>query len=76
MAAAQAIWTLHLLISTALLAKVLTTYQKEVRGRPSACDDWDKQENRNYNYHCSQVIGGVVSYAIMEIKLIILPFII
>jgi hypothetical protein len=75
MAAVQAIWTLQLLISTALLAKVLITFQKEVRGSPSLCDNWDKQENRKYNHHCSQMIGGVVSYAVMENKLI-LPFII
>ena len=74
MCAVQAIWTLQLLVSTALLAKVLITYQKEVRGSPSKCDTWDKQENREYDYNCSQIIGGVVSYAVMENKLI-LPFI-
>ena len=61
MCTAQALWTLQLLISTALLAKILITFEKEVRGKPSACDRWDKQENREYDYNCSQMIGGVVS---------------
>ena len=61
MSAVQALWTLQLLVSTALLAKILTTYKKDSFGF-SICDIWDKQENREYNYKCSQITGGVVSY--------------
>ncbi len=75
MCAVQAIWTLQLLVSTALLAKVLITFKKEVGGASSLCDRLEKLENRKYDHHCSQMIGGVVSCAVMQIKLI-LPFII
>ena len=67
MCTAQALWTLQLLVSTALLAKVLTTWQKEVGGALSECDRLDKLDNRKYDYNCTQMIGGVVSYAVMEL---------
>ncbi len=75
MCAVQAIWTLQLLVSTALLAKILITFEKEFGGASSLCDRLDKLENRKYDYNCTQVIGGVVSYAVREIRLI-LPLII
>jgi hypothetical protein len=65
MSAVQAICALQLLVSTALLAKVLTTYQEEpeVLGIKfqSTCDKLDEEENREYDYTCSQLTGGVVS---------------
>ena len=57
-----ALWTLQLLISAALLTKVLTTYQKELDtvggNKISPCDAFDK---RDKDYQCSQLEGGVVS---------------
>ena len=65
MFAVQAIWTFQLLVSTALVAKVLTTYQKDIGrgilGKISQCEAWDKAENREYEYTCGQLTGGVVS---------------
>ncbi|CAB4029797.1 ---NA--- [Paramuricea clavata] len=61
----HALWTLQLLVSTALLAKVLATYEKEQDLLPiyvisekkqSFCDNFDEA---NTNYQCSQFIGGV-----------------
>ena len=63
MFAVQAIWTLQLLVSTALVAKVLTTYQKDLDSQVSYCETWDKAENRDYEYTCDQLTGGVVSRA-------------
>ena len=65
MFAVQAIWTFQLLVSTALVAKVLTTFQKDtgrgIFGKISPCEAWDKAENREYEYTCGQLTGGVVS---------------
>jgi hypothetical protein len=65
MSAVQAICSFQLLVSTALVAKILATYQeeREVRGRilSSQCEKWDKEENREYEYTCGQLTGGVVS---------------
>ena len=63
MFAVQAIWTLQLLVSTALVTKILTTYQKEIDfgilGKRSQCELWDKAEDRDYKYTCGQLTGGV-----------------
>ena len=65
MLAVQAIAALQLLVSTALLAKILTTFQKEqvILGTtvPSKCEIWAKAEDREYKYTCGQLTGGVVS---------------
>ena len=73
MFAVQAIWALQLLVSTALLAKVLTTYQRVVSpATMSTCEYWDKRgdgdgdEDKKYNYKCSQLTGGVVSDALLD----------
>ena len=61
MFAVQAIWAFQLLVSTALLAKVLTTYQTEkIISSVTFCKAWDKTENRKYHYKCSQLTAGVV----------------
>ncbi len=67
MCAVQATWTLQLLVSTLLLKKILTTFQKEYGGVSSPCDRWDKSaklENAEYNFNCSQLAGGVVGCAV------------
>jgi hypothetical protein len=62
MSVAQAICTLQLLVSTALLAKVFAANEKLERvGKPSLCKM--SNEAANYNYTCGQISGGVVSYA-------------
>ena len=73
MCAVQAICTLQILVSTALLAKALTTYQKEtmkvavtrfgiVTVKTSLCDTWDETRKlHEYDHKCSQITGGVVS---------------
>ena len=65
MSAVQAICALQLLVSTALVGKILTTYKKEhnVLGVKiaSACEQLDKLENRDYDYSCDQLTAGVVS---------------
>ena len=67
MAAVQAICAFQLLISSALVAKILTTYQKELgnldsgRKIPSQCEVWDSTEFGEYEYTCGQLTGGVVS---------------
>ncbi|CAB4001362.1 ---NA--- [Paramuricea clavata] len=61
--AVQAIWVLQLLVSTALLAKVLTTYKKEIgtgAAKISQCKFWDETKNRDYDHNCGQITGGVV----------------
>ncbi|CAB3997954.1 ---NA--- [Paramuricea clavata] len=54
------LWTLQLLVSTALLAKVLATYEKErdigSGNKQSYCDFFDKADK---DYQCSELIGGV-----------------
>ena len=61
MFAVQAIWAFQLLVSTALLAKVLTTFQKiPTDALISTCKAWDKMEHRKYHYKCSQLTAGVV----------------
>jgi hypothetical protein len=70
--AVQAIWTLQLLVSTALVAKVLTTYKKELgAAKISQCEIWDKTKNRDYDHNCGQITGGVVSYADLYFKIIL-----
>ena len=60
MFAVQAIWTLQLLVSTALVTKILTTYHKDEDPRTiSVCEFWDKAEDRDYKYTCGQLTGGV-----------------
>ena len=69
MSAVQGICAFQLLISSALVAKILTTYQEEqdvlVSGIKisslSPCEQWDKAEDREYEYTCGQLTGGVVS---------------
>ena len=57
-----ALWALQLVISAALLTKVLTTYKKELDAaggnKMSQCDLFDKEDK---DYQCSQLEGGVVS---------------
>ncbi|XP_028392857.1 uncharacterized protein LOC114517362 [Dendronephthya gigantea] len=60
MAVVQALWALQLMISTALLARVLTTYQKEISPGQSYCDYWDELPERKYKYTCTQLTIGVV----------------
>ena len=61
MFAVQAIWAFQLLVSTALLAKVLTTYQKITSDSVTFCKKWDNNtEDPKYNYKCSQLTAGVV----------------
>jgi hypothetical protein len=60
MSAVQAICALQLLVSTALVAKVLTTYQGGEEDS-SYCEIWDEAQNREYEYTCGQLTGGVVS---------------
>lgn len=74
MFAVQAIWTLQLLVSTALVAKVLTTYKKEIAigaAKISQCKVWDEAKNRDYDHNCGQITGGVVSYADLYFKIIL-----
>jgi hypothetical protein len=62
MSVAQAICTLQLLVSTALLAKVFAANEKLERvGKPSLCKT--SNEAANYNHTCGQISGGVVSNA-------------
>ncbi|CAB4045529.1 Hypothetical predicted protein, partial [Paramuricea clavata] len=55
----HALWTLQLLVSTALLAKILATYEKErdqgLGNKQSYCDHFDKTDK---DYQCSELIGG------------------
>jgi hypothetical protein len=57
----HALWTLQLLVSTALLAKILATYEKEgdfgFGNKQSVCDQFDKADK---DYQCRELIGGVV----------------
>ena len=57
-----ALWALQLVVSAALLTKVLTSFQKEsdygLGIKMSACDSFDKGDK---DYQCSQLEGGVVS---------------
>ena len=64
--AEQAICTCQLLVSTALLAKVLTTFQKKevlssnflfkIRS-PSLCEKWDKNK---FHHTCDDLMAGVI----------------
>ena len=66
MLAVQSICTLQLLVSTALLAKVLATYNEGLTpGSKSPCEKWDETEDREYNHTCGQLTGGVVSNALV-----------
>jgi hypothetical protein len=64
MVVVHTIWTLQLLVSTALLAKTLTSLQKKLDRfgtfgmKKSVCDLLD---DANHDYTCSQLIAGVVS---------------
>ena len=68
MLVANALWTLQLLVATALLCKTLIILEEKpeeqtIRGftfsRKSLCKS---MEDENTNHQCSQLIGGVVSY--------------
>ena len=65
MAVVQALWAFQLMISTALLAKILTTYGTDISPGLSNCDSWDKTPDRKYKYTCGQLTGGVVSMYII-----------
>ena len=58
----HALWALQLLVSAALLAKLLAMFEeeKEIPGvKPkSACESLDYQDT---DYQCSELKGGVVS---------------
>ena len=56
----HALWALQLLVSAALLAKVLSILDDK-RGifQISACEGLDKQ---NKDYQCSELKGGLVGY--------------
>ncbi|XP_028392813.1 uncharacterized protein LOC114517324 [Dendronephthya gigantea] len=53
MAAVHALWALQLLVSTALMAKVLATYEENV----FQCETW---EALKLDLNCKHLIGGVV----------------
>ncbi|XP_028392850.1 uncharacterized protein LOC114517354 [Dendronephthya gigantea] len=63
MVAVHALWALQLVVATALLAKILTTFEevKTIIGlrvvEKSLCDSLDESEK---DYQCSHLIGGVV----------------
>ena len=59
MSAVQAIWALQLLVSTGLVTKILTTFKKEYETQ-SICEVWDKEEDRDYDYTCDQLMAGAV----------------
>lgn len=61
MAVMQVLWAFQMMISTALLAKVLTTLEKKPRQGPSLCDERDPKTGEEYKYTCGQLTGGVVS---------------
>lgn len=61
MVAIHALWALQLVVSTALLAKILTTMEKKEDGRFSECDGHDELGSE---YQCSHLIGGVVSFLV------------
>ena len=72
-----ALWTLQLVISAALLAKVLTSFQIEElddgRGNKiSLCDAFDK---RDKDYQCSQLEGGVVSLLLVVLLILMSNYI-
>ena len=58
----HALWALQLLVSAALLAKMLAIFEeeKEILGikLKSACENF---ENQDKDYQCSELKGGVVS---------------
>ena len=58
----HALWALQLLVSAALLAKMLAIFEeeKEILGikQKSACESLDDQDK---DYQCSELKGGVVS---------------
>ena len=58
----HALWALQLLVSAALLAKVLSILddKRKVLGitQKSACEEFDEQ---NKDYQCSELKGGLVS---------------
>jgi hypothetical protein len=64
MVVVHAIWTLQLLVSSALLAKVLASNEKKVDYsggfgmKKSNCDIFD---DTNQDYTCKHLISGVVS---------------
>jgi hypothetical protein len=62
MVVVHAIWTLQLLVSSALLAKVLASNEKKVDHsggmKKSDCDIFD---DTNQDHTCKYLISGVVS---------------
>ena len=58
----HALWALQLLVSAALLAKMLAIFEeeKEILGikQKSLCESWDDLDK---DYQCSELKGGVVS---------------
>ena len=67
----HALLTLQLLISAALLAKVLATLDKEMklswlRSLKSLCENFDYQ---NKDYQCSDLKGGLVSARLIMFKI-------
>lgn len=61
------LWSLQLLISAALLAKILATLEEEKLVRPDQfspavkMSECAKLDNANKRYHCSELEGGLVS---------------
>ncbi|XP_028392768.1 uncharacterized protein LOC114517290 [Dendronephthya gigantea] len=77
MAVVHALWAFQLVVATALLAKVLTTYEDKGDLPISLCDVYDKSDK---DYQCSELIGGVacgfiaaVIFIIDAVLYIILP---
>ena len=59
----HALWALQLLVSAALLAKMLAIFEEEkeilgIKLQKSACESLDDQDK---DYQCSELKGGVVS---------------
>ena len=69
MVAVIALWTVQLLVASALLAKVLATLEKEkeipflVHDRKTTCEQWD---DKDYKFKCTHIIGGVVSFTLRQ----------
>ncbi|XP_028392811.1 uncharacterized protein LOC114517322 [Dendronephthya gigantea] len=60
MTALQALWAFHLLVATSLLAKSLSTYEKEEdQGETtSPCKSWEVY-GKDYDFNCGQIYGAV-----------------
>ena len=55
-----ALWTVQLLVASALLAKVLATLNKH--DGESTCKQWEDDDKTGYK--CSHIMGGTVSFTL------------